>query len=428
MTRPHSRSAALVATGTFALALLSHPSHARTALRTESPQARSRGRATVRAAVRRDAPPELRQNITHGCIDRFDPSADYYPDKVTVEDAVNFSVTYHRSYKVVNVQNRADGLPERYVLVQCGAPAPPLDGELQDAQIVRTPVTSLYAISTTHVALLADLTRLEVLAGVSTKKFLTGVSIPQRTTKDDVREFAPAGVIDAELVVSQHPSLLMTGGSASAELTVIRQAGIPVVVNHEWLEPTALARAEWVKYMALLLNEERAAHQFYAGVKRRYLALKATAAAVPAASRPTVMTGRGTGGEFVISGGRSYTASLIADAGGRYVWSDDTATGSETVGIEAQLRRAAGADIWINGGGWPNLAAMVNDDPRYSLFKAYRTGQVWVYERRVNGAGANDYWSSGVSRPDLILADLVKIFHPQLLPDYEFQWYLQVPR
>ena len=52
------------------------------------------------------------------------PAKDYFPDKVTVEDAVNFSVTYHRSYKVVSV--RDDGRSEqaeRYVLVQCGAPA-----------------------------------------------------------------------------------------------------------------------------------------------------------------------------------------------------------------------------------------------------------------------------------------------------------------
>lgn len=383
--------------------------------------------ALVCAAQANSVRPVL-ENVTRGCVDTFDAAADYFPDKATVEDAVNFSVTYHRSYKVVNVRTSAAGSRERYVLVQCGTPVPPLRGELAGAQVARVPITSLYSSSTTHLALLMELGRLDVLTGVATKRFLTGDEILQRASSGDVREFSPANVIDAELVVSQRPSLLMTGGSVSGELNVIRQAGIPVVANHEWLEPTALARGEWVKYMALFLNEEREAQRRYSDVKGRYQALRAKATAVADAKKPTVMTGRGTRGEFVISGGQSYVAALIRDAGGRYVWADNTATASETIDLEAQLVRAGSADIWINGGGWPTLASMVKDEPRYGLFKAYRTGQVWVYERRVNLAGANDYWSRAVSRPDLILADLVKIFHPTLVPQHEFQWYVQVPR
>lgn len=367
-------------------------------------------------------------NVTRGCVDRFDAAADYFPDKATVEDAVNFSVTYHRSYKVVDVRSHAAGSRERYVLVQCGAPTPAPQGDLAGAQVVRVPITSLYSASTTHLALLVDLRRLDVLAGVSTKRFLIGDEILQRANSSQVREFSPANVIDTELVVSQRPSLLMTGGSVSAELNVIRQAGIPIVANHEWLEPTALARGEWLKYMALFLNEERTAQRLYSEVKGRYRVLSVEATAVPDAKKPTVMAGRGTRGDFVIPGGHSYVAALITDAGGRYVWADNTATGSQTIDLEAQLKRAGHADIWINGGGWPNLAAMVRDEPRYGLFKAYRDGQVWVYERRVNAAGANDYWSRGVSRPDLVLADLVKIFHPALVPQHELRWYLQVPR
>jgi iron complex transport system substrate-binding protein len=139
------------------------------------------------------------------------------------------------------------------------------------------------------------------------------------------------------------------------------------------------------------------------------------------------MTGRGARGDFVIAGGRSYVAALIRDAGGRYVWADNTAEGSATIDLEAQIRRAGNADIWINGGGWPSLAAMVKDEPRYAEFKAYRTGQVWVYERHVTAAGANDYWSRAVSHPDLVLGDLIKIFQPTLVPTHELRWYLQVP-
>jgi iron complex transport system substrate-binding protein len=292
---------------------------------------------------------------------------------------------------------------------------------------VSVPIASLYADSTTHLSLLADLQRLDVLTGVATMKYLTGGEILKRAASGRVREFAPVSVVDTELVVSQRPGLFMTGGGADAALAVVREAGIPVAVNDEWLEPTALARAEWVKYLSLFLNEERAAQRVYGEVASRYRSLRASAMAVAEAKKPTVMTGRGTRGDFVIAGGRSYVAALIADAGGRYVWADNTAEGSVTIDLETQLRRAASADIWINGGGWPSLAAMVSDEPRYAAFKAYRTGQVWVYERRLTPAGANDYWSRAVSRPDLLLADLVRIFHPTLVPEHELQWYIAVP-
>src|SRR5262249_4666196 len=129
--------------------------------------------------------------------------------------------------------------------------------------------------------------------------------------------------IDTELVVSQKPALYVTGGGTRAEHSVIRRAGIPVVADHEYLEPTALARAEWLKFMAAFLNEDRAAQQIYADVSRRYRALSARAVALPEASKPTVMTGGGVRGVFVIAGGQSYVATLIRDAGGRYLWADD---------------------------------------------------------------------------------------------------------
>jgi iron complex transport system substrate-binding protein len=377
--------------------------------------------AGARAPARRAA------NLTAGCIDHFDAGVDYFPEKAVIEDAVNFQVQYRRSYKIVQVRRGAGRDAERYVLVQCGAPVPALHGDLSGAQVATVPIGSLYSASTTYLSLLVDLQRLDVLTGVSTKKYLIGDQILKRASRSQVREFAVSSVIDTEIVISQRPGLLMTRGETSAELSIIRQAGIPVVANHEWLEPTALARGEWLKYMALFLNEERAAQGLYGEMKARYRDLSAKATAVPDARKPTVMTGGGMRGDFVIAGGRSYAAALIKDAGGRYVWADNPATGSVTVDLEAQLNRAGNADIWVNAGTVQSLTAMIKDDPRYGLFKAYRNGQVWVYERLVTAAGGNDYWSRAVSHPDLVLADLVKIFHPGLVPQHEFQWYLQVP-
>jgi iron complex transport system substrate-binding protein len=98
-----------------------------------------------------------------------------------------------------------------------------------------------------------------------------------------------------------------------------------------------------------------------------------------------------------------------------------------TVDLEAQIARASSADFWINGGAWKSLQGMLLEEPRYREFKPVRQGTVWLYNRLVNAAGAYDYWSRGVTRPDLILEDLIKIFHPDLAAEHEFVWYKQVP-
>jgi iron complex transport system substrate-binding protein len=367
-------------------------------------------------------------NVTRGCVDRFDAAVDYFPDKAVLEDARTFTVEYRKSYKVVTLHQPAVGSPpEKYVLVQCGTPVPALRGDLAGAQAVRIPVSSFFAFSSTHLALLVDLDRLDVLTGFANFGFVTEPAVLERIKTGKVAEFAKLELmIDAERVVRAKPGLLMGAGSAGA-MSVIRAAGVPVVANSEWLEPTPLARAEWLKYMAVFLNEEATAQSLFAPMKSRYRALSARARSQPEASRPSVMTGFSTRGRFTIAGGRSYVAALIADAGGRYVWSDDPAPGGASVDLEAQIQRAAGADIWINGGGWKNLAAMTNDEPRYAAFKAHRSGQVWTYERRLTPSGANDYWSRSVSHPDMLLADLIKIFHPSLLGDRPFEWYMRVP-
>lgn len=382
--------------------------------------------AVLACAVAVEAQPPAPRNVTTGCVDRFDPGADYFPEKAIVEDAVNFTVDYRRSYKVVTIRDNG-GSTEKYVLVQCGAPPPALAGNLAAAQIVTVPVRSAFVHSTTALSPLVALERLDVLTGVASVEYVTSPAVSARVTAGQAIEFARnALVVDVERVVSARPAVLV-GGASGSTAAVIRSAGIPVVGNHDWLEPTALARAEWLKYVALFVNEERRSQDMHAATKSRYRATSALASAEPIGRWPLVMTGRSTRGTFVIAGGRSYVAAMIKDAGGRYVWADDTATGAPSIDLEAQIRRAADADIWINGGGWKDLAAMLEDEPRYAAFKAFRQGQVWVYERRQTPAGTNDYWARSMSHPDLVLADLVKIFHPAVATEHSLEWYMKVP-
>jgi iron complex transport system substrate-binding protein len=285
----------------------------------------------------------------------------------------------------------------------------------------------MFSASATHMPLLVDLGHVDVLTGISQARFVTTESVLERIRAGHVTEYAPNNVIDTELVISKAPEIVMSGGGDAASYTAIRKAGIAVVDNAEWQEDSVLGRAEWVKYMALFLNEEARADAVFRDVRDHYVGLRERTRSIPEVKRPQVMTGLVNRGAFEIAGGRSYVARMIEDAGGRYVWSDNPSTGFATVTLESQLARATDADVWINGGDWKSLVAMLIEERRYREFRPYRTGQIWFYNRIVNPDGGNDYWSRGTTRPDLILADLIKIFHPDLAADHDFVWYKQVP-
>lgn len=363
-----------------------------------------------------------------GCIDRFNPATDYFHDKTELEFAQNFSVEYHNSYKLVTVSRPSDGgARERYVLLQCGATAPVLEGDLSTAPVITIPIRSMFSAVSAHMPLLVDLGHVDVLAGVAQTRYVTTEPILDRIRQGHVTEYAPNDVIDTELVILKAPSILMSSGGYPEAYASLRKAGIAVVTNVEWQESSALARAEWLKFMALFLNEERKASEQFSKIRENYLKLKEGASHVPEKDRPRVMTGTVFRGVFDIAGGASYVARLIADAGGIYVWADNKDPGGVSVDMETQIARAANADVWINGGDWKSLKAMLAEEPRYRQFKPFERGNVWLYNRIVNDSGGYDYWARGITRPDLILGDLIKIFHPELAKDHEFVWYKQVP-
>jgi iron complex transport system substrate-binding protein len=377
------------------------------------------GTTAERAAVR---------NHTTDCITDFDPSMDYFPEKAVLKHASNFSVEYFKSYKVVTVHHATEGgMEDRYVLLQCGAPKPELSGKLTGAPIIPVPIASLFSGATTQLPLLFELDRLNVLTGVSESQWVTSKPVLERLKSGKTVEYARGG-INAEFIVSRMPTLVMASGNSDPAFAAVRLAGIPVVSNAEWLETSALGRSEWLKFMAVFLNEEALAEERFSAIERRYFEIANRTKNIPENKKVKVMTGGAFRGAYIVAGGRSYVAGLIKDAGGAYVWADNTDTSSISVDIEKQLARAANADIWINGSEqWKSIKGMLADDSRFVEFKPYRTGQVWLYTRRVNEAGANEYWSGGVARPDLILADMIKMFYPELATDYEFQWYRQLP-
>jgi iron complex transport system substrate-binding protein len=131
---------------------------------------------------------------------------------------------------------------------------------------------------------------------------------------------------------------------------------------------------------------------------------------------------------WYVPGGNSYIAQLVADAGGVYRWADDTHQASIALSFEAVFERAGAADVWFTSGlDWLTRADLLAANERYSAFKAFRERRVYNHNARLNEHKADDYWETGIIEPDVLLADVIKILHPDRLPDHRLKYYRWLP-
>ncbi|MBT2451400.1 ABC transporter substrate-binding protein [Streptomyces sp. ISL-43] len=365
-----------------------------------------------------------------GCITDYDPGKDYFPVKSTLKHAKNFSLRYEKSYQVLTVNEPyPKGRPESYVLVKCGAPKPELTGDLAGAQQVTTPVKSLYSASTTHLPLLSETGTLDVLTGVAGSKHISSAEVRERVASGKVVEYAKDRTLNAELVIGAKPDVLMTQGTDDPQYPKLRQAGIAVVANAEWLESSPLGRAEWVKAMAALTGAEKRAGEVFDTIEGDYGKVAARAAAAVTAGKPVqVLPGTMYQGTWNMAPGGSYAGKLIKDAGGTYPWADDPGTGNLQLNFEAVYAKGGDAPVWLVGEKWASTADPVKADRRYGELKAVSAGEVWTNTKALGPEGGNDYFERGVLRPDLVLADIFALLHPDQAKDHTFTFYTKVPR
>jgi iron complex transport system substrate-binding protein len=166
-----------------------------------------------------------------------------------------------------------------------------------------------------------------------------------------------------------------------------------------------------MKLAAALLDKNEEADSIFTAIEHSYLQLVQKAKAFE--HKPTVMTGIMYGDTWYIPGGKNYSSQFIADAGGHYIWSDDSSTKSLALGFENILTKAQQADLWIGTASIATYAALAQTDERYTYFKPYTNKKIYSYTKRVNEKGSNDYLESGYSRPDLILVDYIKMLHAE---------------
>lgn len=309
----------------------------------------------------------------------------------------------------------ADSVCTRLLILRDGEQAP----EGFDGQILHGDAARVVAMSSTHVAMLDAIGRAGNIVGVSGRGF---ISTP---LGDDVADVGYDGNIDYEALMGASPDLVLLYGvgAPSAMEGKLRELGIPYIYVGDYLEESPVGKAEWLVAIGETAGIRDAAERRFAAIDSSYTALCRRTDSV--AERPRVMLNTPYGDAWFMPTADNYMARLISDAGADYVCADLKGNKSATIDIEQAYMLASGADFWLNTGQTSDMRSLLAQCPRFADTAPVLAGRVYNNTLRSTPGGGNDFYESAIVHPDLVLRDLIKIFHPELVGE-EFTYYRKV--
>jgi iron complex transport system substrate-binding protein len=291
--------------------------------------------------------------------------------------------------------------------------------------VVQLPISKVVLTSTTQVPHLDMLEETDKLIGFPQTDLISSTAARARIDAGKVTDLGSGPSANPEMVIYLQPDWIMisTLGEDLRYLDLFAQAGIPALINGEYVEQNPLGRAEWIKFTGILLGKYEEAVAEFEQIKAAYLEAEQLARRIPTDNKPKVLSGVMYQDIWYAPGAESWGAQILQNAGGDYVFADQSGSGSLQLNYEFVLDRAAEAEVWIGSADFPDVKTMGSNEPRYQNIQAWKTGQIYTYTAKKGATGGLEYFELGYVRPDLILKDLIKILHPELLPEYELYFY-----
>lgn len=337
----------------------------------------------------------------------------------SIEYARGFTVTHFSGFTLVVVFNpwKKDEVLHQYVLVRKGDKLP---RRLPEGTVIRTPVSNVACLYTTHVGMLNHLKKVDIVSAVAEAKYMTLAPVKEGVASGKITDLGEATALNVEKLLEISPEAVIVTPFQNTGYGRLEKTGIPLLECAEYMEDSPLGRAEWIKFLAAFIDREEEADRLFKTIADKYHEVSRIASEVK--ERPTVLAETKYGNVWYMPGGNSYMAHLYADAGADYLWKDTDETGSIALNFEAVYDRAENADYWVIKKNNPNrdvsYADLKAEYAPYAYFKAWKEKKVIVCN-----TGKVSFYEMGTLEPHILLSDLVKAFHPDLLPDHTFTYY-----
>ena len=279
---------------------------------------------------------------------------------------------------------------------------------------VRTPVESNLVFTAPHCQLLTELGCQNAITGVCDKDYINIPDIKSRAQADakvahPIMDCGSSMQPDIERIIALHPeALLISPFENSGGYGKLDKLRIPVIETADYMETSPLGRAEWIKLYGLLLGSSKA-DSLFSAIEKEYLQLKAEAAKLPLGL--SILTERKTGNVWYVPGGKSTMGILLRDAHARYIFADDTHSGSLSMSPEQIIAKGNQVDVWAFkyfGGNALTKQDLLAEYQGYQAVKAFQTGTVYETD-----TSCEPYFELTSFHPEILLREFIILSHPE---------------
>ena len=293
-------------------------------------------------------------------------------------------------------------------------------------EIIHVPkvlLENISCLSTTHVAMIDQLDRLDHLKGISFADRVKNLNAQSAFQRGEIINLSTDRDLDDEILIGLKTNLLFVYPFGGEDYSKFTKSEILVVPISEYMEGHPLGRAEWIKVFGLLLGEKEKADQLFEDLKNRYLAL-ANLVNKNTKNRPSVFTGFYDNGDWYAPAGNGFVAQFLKDAGSNYIFADSLHSGNLKIPFELLYEKVYETDTWIKifySTTTPSREQITGEDSRLIKIKSFREGNIFYCN-----TADNDYFGDAIMEPEVLLADLINCFHPELLTGRKNKYYKKI--
>lgn len=342
-----------------------------------------------------------------------------------IKYAEGFSLVEYDDFSILKVKNTYPESNETftYVLHKLNASIP---DSLKQFTSIQIPIQKIIVTSTTHIPSLEMLGVENTLVAFPSLNYISSETTRERIEQGKVREIGKNNSLNTEVILDLNPDAIV-GFSVDGDLKAyknLEKSGQKIIYNADWTEKTPLGKAEWIKFFGALYDKKEKANADFEEIEESYN--KAIELAQKTETKPAVFAGAIFEDQWYLPQGNSWAAQFLKEANGNYLWSDTEGTGSLALSFETVLDKAKDADFWIGPGQFTSIDEIVKNNPNYKYFKAVEDKNVYSFSSKKGKTGGVIYYELAPNRPDLVLKDIIKILHPEVLPNYELYFFEQL--
>ena len=291
-------------------------------------------------------------------------------------------------------------------------------------KIIKVPIQRIALTSTTHIPMVELLNKETTIVGFANTKYVSSEKTSALIAVGKIKEIGKESSLNTEVILDLKPEIVIgfSVSAANKSLTTLQKSGIPVLYNGDWLEETPLGRAEWIKFFGVLFDKEKQADSIFKVIEANYL--KAKNSALKATTKPTILSGAIMSKDiWNLPAGNSFVAQFLKESNTNYLWNNSKGKGSLSLSFESVFEKGKDADFWIAPGYFSSKEQLLQSNQIYTEFEAFKNNKIYTTSTKKGKTGGVLYYELAPVRPDLVLKDLIKITHPNLLPNYTLTFF-----